>query len=123
MPQIYRRTPMPKCEFNKVAKLQKTSSIVDRIINIPLACEMVFFYSSHIILLIFPPQKLMKIFIYCHNLPLCEKCPNTEFFLVHIFPHSDRIRRDTLYLSVSVRIREKTDQKKLRIWTLFTKCS
>ena len=26
---------------------------------------------------------------------LCEKCPNTEFFLVCIFPHLDWIRRDT----------------------------
>ena len=34
--------------------------------------------------------------------PLREKCPNTEFFLV--------------------RIRENTDQKKLRIWTFFTQC-
>ena len=33
---------------------------------------------------------------------LREKCPNTEYFLVHIFPHSD--------------------QKILRIWTLFTQC-
>ena len=31
---------------------------------------------------------------------LREKCPNTEFFQVRIFPHSDK--------------------KKLRIWTLFT---
>ena len=31
---------------------------------------------------------------------LREKCPNTEFFLVRIFPHSDWIRRDTPYLSV-----------------------
>ena len=31
---------------------------------------------------------------------LCEKCPNTELFLVRIFPYSDWIRRDTLYLSV-----------------------
>ena len=31
---------------------------------------------------------------------LSQKCPNTEFFLVRIFPYSD--------------------QKKLRIWTLFT---
>ena len=38
---------------------------------------------------------------------LREKCPNTEFFLVRIF----------LY---SVRIQENTNQKKLRIWTLFT---
>ena len=31
---------------------------------------------------------------------MCEMCPNTEFFLVHIFPHSDWIRRDTSYLSI-----------------------
>ena len=29
-----------------------------------------------------------------------EKCPNTEFFLVRIFPHSDWIGEDTPYLSV-----------------------
>ena len=33
-------------------------------------------------------------------LSLREKCPNTEFFLVLIFPRSDWIRRDTKYLSV-----------------------
>ena len=38
---------------------------------------------------------------------LRKKCPNTEFFLVCIF----------LY---SVRIQKNTNQKKLRIWTLFT---
>ena len=31
---------------------------------------------------------------------LREKCPNTELFLVRIFPHSGWIRRDTKYLSV-----------------------
>ena len=31
---------------------------------------------------------------------LREKCPNTELFLVRIFPHSDWIRRGTKYLSV-----------------------
>ena len=31
---------------------------------------------------------------------LCEKCPNTELFLVRIFPHSEWIWRDTSYLSV-----------------------
>ena len=35
-------------------------------------------------------------------LPLPEMCPNTEFFLVRIFRY--------------------LDQKKLRIWTLFTQC-
>ena len=33
-------------------------------------------------------------------LPLREKCPNTELFLVRILPHSDWIWRDTTYLSV-----------------------
>ena len=32
--------------------------------------------------------------------PPREEYPNTEFFLVHIFSHSDWIRRDTKYLSV-----------------------
>ena len=31
---------------------------------------------------------------------LGEKCPNTEFFLVRFFPHSECIPRDTPYLSV-----------------------
>ena len=81
---------------------------------------------------------LQRFGVYCRN-TLREKCPNTEFSLVRIFPHSDWIRRDTPYLSVfspdagkyrpektpyislySVRKRENTDQKKLRIGTLFT---
>ena len=33
-------------------------------------------------------------------LSLREKCPNTKFCLVRIFPYSDWILRDTLYLSV-----------------------
>ena len=37
-----------------------------------------------------------------------ENCPNREFLLVRIF-------------SYSIRIRENMDQKKLRIWILFTK--
>ena len=31
---------------------------------------------------------------------LREMCPNTEFFLVRVFSHSDWIRKDTKYLSV-----------------------
>ena len=38
---------------------------------------------------------------------LREKCPNAEFFLVYIFLYSDWIQ-------------ENTDEKKLRIWALFT---
>ena len=43
------------------------------------------------------------------GLSLREKCSNTEFFLVHIFPHLDWMR-------------ENTDQRKLRIWTLHAVC-
>ena len=50
------------------------------------------------------------------------KCPNTEFFLVHIFciwTESGDLLRKSLY---SVQIQENTDQEKLCIWTLFTQC-
>ena len=40
---------------------------------------------------------------------LREKCRNTEFFLVRILLYSDWIQ-------------ENTDQKKLRIWTIFKQC-
>ena len=55
---------------------------------------------------------------------LCEKCPNTEFFLVRIFLHLNWIRNGDLLRKSphSVRIRENTDHKKLRIWTLFKEC-
>ena len=42
-----------------------------------------------------------------HFPSLREKCPNTELFLLRIFLHS-------------VQIQKNTDQKQLRIWTLFT---
>ena len=57
------------------------------------------------------------------NHTLCEMCSNTEFFLVRIFPHSDWIRRDSKIRSVSpysVWMQENTDQKKLRLWIVFT---
>ena len=31
------------------------------------------------------------------TLALCEMCTDTEFFLVRVFPHSDWIRRDTIF--------------------------
>ena len=55
---------------------------------------------------------------------LREKCPNTEFFLVSIFPYSDWIQTEygeILRISLySVQMRENTDKKKLRNWILFT---
>ena len=50
---------------------------------------------------------VFKVFITKVLYALCEKCPNTEYFLVHVFPYSVRMRKDT-------------DQKKIRIWILFT---
>ena len=51
---------------------------------------------------------------------LCEKCPNMELFwsvFSHIRTEYGKVLRISLY---SVQMWEKTDQKKLRIWTLFT---
>ena len=39
-------------------------------------------------------------FDFMVNILLGEKCPNTELFLVRIFPHADWIQRDTKYLFV-----------------------
>ena len=50
---------------------------------------------------------------------LREKCPKTELFLVRIFPHLDCLRW-VRFSPYSVWVRENTDQKQLRIWTLFT---
>ena len=47
---------------------------------------------------------------------LREKCPNTEFFYVPYFPVFE-LKSKSPY---SVRLRENADQKKLRIWRLFT---
>ena len=51
---------------------------------------------------------------------LRENCQNTEFFwplFSHILTEYEDLLRKSPY---SVQIRENTDQKKLRIWTLFT---
>ena len=52
--------------------------------------------------LISSPQQISNQLSICRKCSylLREKCPNTEFFLVRIFPPSDWIRRDTEYLSV-----------------------
>ena len=65
-------------------------------------------------------QKGVWSFSSHESVTLCEKCPSTEFFLVRVFPRS---RISHIRISpYSVRMRENTDQKKLRIWTLFTQC-
>ena len=48
-----------------------------------------------------------------------ERCPNTKFFLVRIFRHSDLTFSPSIF-PYSVRMQENVEQKKLRIWTLFT---
>ena len=54
------------------------------------------------------------------RLPLHEKCTNTEFYLVRIFPHSDWLRRNTEYLSPNAR---KYGREKTPYLVLFTQCS
>ena len=53
---------------------------------------------------------------------LRKKCPNTEFFVVRIFSHSDWIRGDTEYLSVFSPKAGEYGPERLGIWTLFTQC-
>ena len=56
---------------------------------------------------LFTMSKIRNYFISSETLR--ERCLNTEFFLGRIFPYS-------------VRIRENTEQEKLRIWTRFIQC-
>ena len=49
------------------------------------------------IVIVFCPKSLSE---NLQNFPLRQKCPNTEFFLVCIFLHSDWIRRDTILLRI-----------------------
>ena len=64
---------------------------------------------------------------YSFSLTVCltlrEKCPNTEFFLVCIFRHSDWIRRDTVYLRIHTECEKIGTRKKVRIGTLFSHCN
>ena len=50
---------------------------------------------------------------------LCEKCTNTEFFWSIFSGVQTEYGEIRSIYPYSVRMRENTDQKKLRIWTLF----
>ena len=52
------------------------------------------------LLIFLSPNSISLSMRYFTQVALREKCPNTDIFLVRIFPHSDWIRRDTPYLSV-----------------------
>ena len=60
-------------------------------------------------------------FFIAENKHCAKSVEIRSFFLVLIFPHPGLMRRNTIS-PYSSRIRENTDQKKLRIWTLFTHC-
>ena len=66
-----------------------------------------------------------KLDFHCqfHLVPLREKCPNTELFMVRIFPHLDYIWRDTSYLSLSTSLSFRISPYAVRIWTLFASCT
>ena len=70
----------------------------------------VIFYAKFQIFLHFPNALYSSFLVdrlLLNSLSLREKCPDTKFFLVRIFLYSGQIHGNT-------------DQKKLRIWTLFT---
>ena len=56
------------------------------------------------------------------RITLSEMCPNTEFFLVHMFCILSKYKEIWNISPYSVWMKENTDQKILRIWTLFTEC-
>ena len=58
-----------------------------------------------------------------HIWALRKKCPNTKFFLVCIFPHSDWILTDSPYLSVFSPNAGKYGPEKLLIWIFVSICS
>ena len=63
---------------------------------------------------------LLLLMILVVTVALREKWANTEFFFGPYFPAFGlNMKSISLY---SVQMRENTDQKKLRIWTLFTQC-
>ena len=76
---------MPKCDFNKVALFLRTT---------PDGC----FWMK--LLSLMKSLKWGKYGIYLWTPILREKCPNTEFFLVRAFPHSDWIKIRTRESSV-----------------------
>ena len=66
------------------------------------------------------------IYSYLHFLTLREKCPNTKFFLVCIFPYLDWIVVHCYFVNLCIQSKYgkiRTKKKKKRgIWTLFTQC-
>ena len=56
--------------------------------------------------ILFCTLRISKDLIKLVEFTLREKCPNMEFFLVRIFPHSDRIRSTSPY---PVRMQENTN--------------
>ena len=56
--------------------------------------------------ILFCTLRISKVLIKLAEFTRREKCPNMEFFLVRIFPHSDRIRSTSPY---PVRMQENTN--------------
>ena len=83
-------------------------------------CQYKLFFKSSSLIWAYSMYSL-QIQIQVMKLPLREKCPNTEFFFWSVFSRIRTEYGDILRISpYSVRMRENTDQKKLRIWTDFT---
>ena len=106
--------------FWKLCKIYKKKPVVE-----PETCNFIKKRIQHRCF----PVNFAKIFRTYFRIPsddwfsLREKCPNAEFFLVH----KVMIKNANFFVILklckspySVRIWENTDQKKIRIWYLFT---
>ena len=78
------------------------------------------FYDSEHIAQVLLKLSHQKDLIFNFQRHTAWKVSKYEVFSVHIFPHSDWVPKNLHISPYSVRMRENTEQKKLRIWTLFT---
>ena len=87
-----------RCYWNK--KLAKFAKHLLTTVTIKLFEAILKNFFEYFLLRLVFDYQILRILEKVTQLSLREKCPNTEFFLVCIFPHSDWIWRGTEYLSV-----------------------
>ena len=107
--QNLRKTAFKNLKGYCLLKQTISLQIFQRLFSTNLTCSILEYFFPTLFMITY---HLQNVFFHSEkrNLTylLSEKCPITEFFLVRIFLYSDWIQ-------------ENTEQKKLCIWTLFTK--
>ena len=127
---LHRRFPLKFAKYFRTAFFQNTSGK-----SLLTICSQSFFpmiKATYLILKVeipsyqfSPVQNLDILCLYSFvnqgfdKMSLREKCPDTEFFLVRIFPRSDWIRRDPSCLFVSLRIQYECGKMRTRKNSIF----